>query len=86
MSKYRCTTCMKNAHYIEFSKSEEEKAVTTIYAYCSHCKKEAWGGLHFHPEMNTYFNTLFEPNLNYQADKQEPYARNIVLQTKNETR
>lgn len=86
MSKYKCTACMQDAHYIEFSKSEENMSVTTVYAYCTDCNKEAWGGLNFHPEMNAYFNTLFEANLNFQADKQDLFSRNIVLQSKKETR
>ena len=81
MSKYKCKECGGNAHYDEFYKSEKDSSTNAVYAYCSACGKEAWGGLRFHPEMNNLFNKLFEPNLAFKEEDQHAFARRIALQT-----
>jgi len=81
MSKYKCTSCGANAHYIDFFKQEGDQTPNTVYAYCVECGKEAWGGVRFHPKMNELFNEFFSANMEYLADNQEGYARRMILQT-----
>ncbi|MGB3368787.1 MAG: hypothetical protein WBA54_14925 [Acidaminobacteraceae bacterium] len=75
MSKYFCIKCSKPATVTEFTK---DFAITAVYVSCKSCKREAWGGIDFHPAMNEVFNLKFSPNYDYNKSE-DAFCRVVEL-------
>ncbi len=79
MSKYKCISCGESAFYTDFYKRKDDKEPDAVYAYCTACNKEAWGGMRFHPAMNELFNKLFMPNWEFNQEDTKAFERKVVL-------